>query len=233
LLAGSPAIDAGQLGISSPPAFDQRGTPFSRILDGNNDTFSVIDIGAYEFNLAPPPALPGDYNQNNNVDAGDYVLWRKTVGTSVPAPYQGADGNGDTTVNFADYTVWRQNFGHTLPAAGAGNVAPALFTGESLEKLPPAGELETPLSLWHGPIVTRREVSVEHALAAGAEIIDATTPSQDLALLAWLASYRPEPLEQTESVHTNVLKHAVHAMSVDEIAYDVDAVFDLLSTGSL
>ena len=47
LLAGSPAIDAGN------PAFgglvnDQRGAPFARLLDGDSNGSTIIDIGAYE-----------------------------------------------------------------------------------------------------------------------------------------------------------------------------------------
>jgi len=51
-------------------------------------------------------AINGDYNVNGIVDAGDYVLWRKS-----PASYGGAGG----------YTTWRSNFGRTnLPGAGSG-----------------------------------------------------------------------------------------------------------------
>jgi hypothetical protein len=48
--------------------------------------------------------LPGDYNSDGNVDAADYVVWRKT------------DGN-----NPAGFALWRANFGYTLgPGGGAG-----------------------------------------------------------------------------------------------------------------
>ncbi len=46
--------------------------------------------------------LPGDYNQNGIVDAADYVVWRKGLGTLY-------------TQN--DYDVWRVHFGQT---AGSG-----------------------------------------------------------------------------------------------------------------
>jgi hypothetical protein len=62
------------------------------------------------------PGLTGDYNYNGVVDAGDYVLWRHTVGQSV-ARGSGADGNGDGMVTQADYNIWRAQYGLT---SGAG-----------------------------------------------------------------------------------------------------------------
>ncbi len=50
LLAGSVAIDAGNNSLASIAGlWDQRGDPFSRLIDGDSDTIVVIDIGAYEF----------------------------------------------------------------------------------------------------------------------------------------------------------------------------------------
>ena len=48
LLAGSPAINAGDPAASPPPTFDQRGAPFSRQVGAR------IDIGAFEFVIAEP-----------------------------------------------------------------------------------------------------------------------------------------------------------------------------------
>ncbi|NET60459.1 MAG: right-handed parallel beta-helix repeat-containing protein [Symploca sp. SIO2E6] len=47
LIAGSPAIDAGNNNDISALT-DQRGVGFERIVDGNNDTIAVVDIGAFE-----------------------------------------------------------------------------------------------------------------------------------------------------------------------------------------
>jgi hypothetical protein len=52
--------------------------------------------------------VPGDFNLDGNVDATDYVVWRKT------------DGSPD------DYNAWRANFGRTLfNGSGAGASARA------------------------------------------------------------------------------------------------------------
>jgi len=54
LLAGSPAIDAGDGTLPSLPETDLGGMP--RLRDGNTDGTAVIDIGAYEFDPARPVA---------------------------------------------------------------------------------------------------------------------------------------------------------------------------------
>ncbi len=54
--------------------------------------------------------LVGDYNRNGVVDAADYVVWRKTLGQSVPGG-SGADGDNNGIIEQNDYSVWRANFG--------------------------------------------------------------------------------------------------------------------------
>jgi hypothetical protein len=65
LLAGSPAIDAGNNCVADPvptsclntPLItDQRGTGFARRVDGNSDGTATVDIGAFEVQLAPTAA---------------------------------------------------------------------------------------------------------------------------------------------------------------------------------
>jgi hypothetical protein len=51
--------------------------------------------------------LPGDFNHDAKVDAGDYVLWRKGLGT---------------TYAQSAYNVWRSHFGQT---AGSGAEVPS------------------------------------------------------------------------------------------------------------
>ena len=89
LLAGSPAIDAGDpsvvVGVGGLLEFDQRGTPWSRVVGGR------IDIGAIESQANP---LPGDYNFNGVHDAVDYTVWRDTLGSATDLR---ADGSGPTS----------------------------------------------------------------------------------------------------------------------------------------
>jgi hypothetical protein len=178
LLAGSPAIDAGELGIANPPMFDQRGPGFPRIVDGNGDTFSVIDIGAYEYNPGGP-ALLGDYNMDGRVNAADYVLWRNTEGDTV-APYGGADGNGNGMIDAGDYQVWRDNYGNTLPPA-SGNGQDLVISGK-LAALAVATESVIPFaSTGHAATTGLRNSPVRlHSVASPSAI--------DAALLVLLAN---------------------------------------------
>jgi hypothetical protein len=109
----SPAINAGDPSPPAPPMNDQRNAPFARA-NGR------IDIGALEAQPVPPP-LTGDYNRDGAVDAADYVVWRKVLGTSVD-PYSGADGDGNGVVSPIDYDTWVYHFGN---ADDHGNVAAA------------------------------------------------------------------------------------------------------------
>ena len=54
--------------------------------------------------------LPGDYNGDDTVDAGDYVVWRDNLGQPVVLPNDPTSG----TVGQVDYDVWKANFGATL-----------------------------------------------------------------------------------------------------------------------
>jgi hypothetical protein len=134
-LPGSPAIDAGDpgavAGLGAIPAMDQRGIPYARVANGDGTGGARIDMGAVEV-VPPAPNLPGDYNLNALVDAADYVLWRKTNGSTVP-PYSGADGDGSGTITPNDYTVWRTHFGAGIMlAAGSKSVEAAVGLEEPL-----------------------------------------------------------------------------------------------------
>ena len=62
-----------------------------------------------EVTLTSLAAIPGDFNNNGVVDAADYVVWRKGLGS---------------TYTQSDYNVWRANFGQSA-GSGAGASANA------------------------------------------------------------------------------------------------------------
>ena len=59
---------------------------------GNNPDAKLVRV---EF-LGNRPAVTGDYNFDNTVDAADYVVWRKNLGSTTALS---ADGNGDRLVD--------------------------------------------------------------------------------------------------------------------------------------
>ncbi len=155
LLAGGPALDMGDPAFTTPPDHDQRGAPFARVVGGR------IDIGALEAQPIPP-AVFGDYNQNDVVDAADYVVWRKTDSTNGVPAFSGADGDGDGVIDQDDNDVWRANFSATLPPSGAGSGAAALaFTEPAVEHgdaVVPAAVESTPVSF--GPNVNIARLAI-------------------------------------------------------------------------
>jgi hypothetical protein len=99
LASTSPAIDAGT--AFQAPAFD---------LDGQQRPIgAAFDIGAFEWAAA---LAPGDFNDDGNVNAADYVALQKLFGST------------------AAYQQWRQNFGEA--GSGGGSPAPEPATGAIL-----------------------------------------------------------------------------------------------------
>jgi CSLREA domain-containing protein len=91
LLASSPAIDAGDAAIGSPPANDQRGAPFERIIDGDGANGARIDIGAYERQTLAGLSLVVDEvidENDGDYSVGDLSL-REAIGLANGNP--GAD----------------------------------------------------------------------------------------------------------------------------------------------
>lgn len=112
ILASANANPAGGNESIANLVLPSAGTYFARVT-GFDDTIQL-----YELSLSPSSILTGDYNRNGVVDAGDYNVWRKSVGHSVAAGTS-ADGNFDGQITAADYNVWKSQFGQT-GGSGAG-----------------------------------------------------------------------------------------------------------------
>ncbi len=72
--------------------------------------FTVTGAGVFSGTVAPP-GDPGDFNNDGEVDAADYVVWRKGAGSQFNATH---------------YAGWRSNFGATLGAGSAALGAAAI-----------------------------------------------------------------------------------------------------------
>jgi hypothetical protein len=101
-------------------------------------TIIVDDIRVAATDVVP---TPGDYNGNGSVDAGDYLVWRMSVGQTGSRLV--ADGFHDGVIDRRDYDVWRAHFGAVsgdlregMPSGPAVpepvSIVPALFAGIGL-----------------------------------------------------------------------------------------------------
>jgi hypothetical protein len=118
------------------PTLDLQPTSeFTLLVGGNPDAtvgtrFTGYSVLQFEFAAAPP----GDFNVDGMVDAADYIVWRKGLGTAYMAH---------------DYDMWRAHFGET---AGSGAALP------SAEPLPAVPEPSTygPMGLALMSLFSRR-----------------------------------------------------------------------------
>jgi hypothetical protein len=129
---------ATELGLAMPYVGTEGGE-FSfdrfRLFAGNNNGnpeaqwhIDEIRVGETFADVTPHTptvvGVPGDYNENEVVDAADYVVWRSNPAS---LPNEGASPG---TVDQADYDFWRSRFGATSGAgAGAGTAVPEPGTG--------------------------------------------------------------------------------------------------------
>jgi hypothetical protein len=114
-----------------PPAAGQSFNLFDWVTSsGTFDTLQLPTLAGLTWNTSQlyttgvlsvaAAGIPGDYNNNGTVDAGDYVLWRKggPLANEVDNP---------GTVNGADYTAWRARFGNaSVSGTGASRVNAAV-----------------------------------------------------------------------------------------------------------
>jgi hypothetical protein len=146
----------------------------------------------FSFTVGPqPPALLGDYNQNGEVDAVDYIVWRKSLGEAIAA-YSGADGSGNGTVDGADYEVWRAHFGETLPPVAGNGLSTSVESAAAVA--PDVSESARHDAEPTTPSLTRAFVSPQRrspiAARSGFAIAAqraTTSARQDELLAAWLA----------------------------------------------
>jgi hypothetical protein len=213
--------------VVSPVTYVTRTGTFATI-DGIGVTYTA-DYGASSLNLtvvAAPAALTiqsrGDFNDDGIVNAADYIVWRKTLNTTVP-PTTGADGNGDGIVDQADYHVWRANFGRTAPGSERGS-------SSSIADL--SGNAGTTVGTSASSLLNADTASSAKAVA-GVQAIRAETRSnrplpsmafaddafRDDALIGWLTSPATKSrLESQAAAYSDLLIE--HGSDDDEHEWD-------------
>jgi hypothetical protein len=83
-----------------------------------NYDFANGDIFLNNFMRSGSAGIVGDYNDDGTVDAADYVVWRKNLGTTNTLPNDDTPGS----VLAVDYDRWKANFGRS--SAGAASLSP-------------------------------------------------------------------------------------------------------------
>jgi hypothetical protein len=99
--------------INGSPAFT--GDSFDLAIWADSGFGDISQRISYTF-AEPPDGLPGDYNDDDKVDAADYVVYRKNENTMNPLPNDPHGG----TIGADQYNTWAANFGSM---AGSGSVA--------------------------------------------------------------------------------------------------------------
>jgi hypothetical protein len=77
-------------------------------------------LNAMQIASLAAPGIDGDYNDDGEVDAADYVVWRKVQGTTTVLPN---DPDGGTIDN-RQYATWRENFGAGGSGSGGSSAVP-------------------------------------------------------------------------------------------------------------
>jgi hypothetical protein len=100
------------LGTIHPVAGTQNLT-FEFLMDGAPD--SQDGVVSYGPLYVVGPSADADFDNDNDVDGNDFLIWQRGVGVGNSNATGDADGNG--IVNGADLTAWRSEFGPASTAA--------------------------------------------------------------------------------------------------------------------
>ncbi len=100
----------------APDTAQSIGMAYNNAINGQDLVFEyrapggVVTQGSVSYIGEAPPDLLGDFNNDGVVDAGDYLVWRKHLGSSEWR--LNGNGNGSGTIDVADYELWKFHYGN-------------------------------------------------------------------------------------------------------------------------
>jgi len=100
------------------------GTPELSLTPAADEFFDIVITGSSVLLVPSSGSLPGDYNENGEVDAADYTVFRDGLFTSASLPN---DNNLGTPIRKEHYDLWKASFGNTASSTAAGVPEPATF----------------------------------------------------------------------------------------------------------
>jgi hypothetical protein len=91
------------------------------LVDGAWDSWaftSPIMLDSFPQNpmAAEPPFSAADFDDDGDVDGGDFLIWQHGLGLAGSASPSQGDANGDMTVDSQDLTAWKERFSESTAA---------------------------------------------------------------------------------------------------------------------
>jgi len=87
------------------------------IFGTTTDGFGGVRLNAIALNSVSTAGVPGDFDDDRDVDGVDLGIWGTNFGAASGATLAMGDADGDTDVDGADFLVWQQNVGAVPSAA--------------------------------------------------------------------------------------------------------------------
>jgi hypothetical protein len=112
--SGTSTLAVGASGLSLGNGYNELTLAEDLVLTWANSQGETYNARVEYVGVAPD-VLPGDYNDDNVVNAADYTRWRDRLGSTAVLPNDPTPG----VVDQSDYDRWVANFGDT---GGAGSL---------------------------------------------------------------------------------------------------------------
>jgi subtilisin family serine protease/Tol biopolymer transport system component len=148
-------VGVANLGVTTPVFYntvgDVDGDGLADIVvgDGRNNNVNLrrntLVNGAYQLalngtgtttglNFGLAPIIAGDYDDDDDADGADFLLWQRTLGMSAVPAGSGADGSNNGVVDSQDFVVWKSSFGAT--SNGLASITPASSARATVDSTP-------------------------------------------------------------------------------------------------